>query len=195
MPLGNSQLAGIAYFDGNPSTAQVVGFDVAKGTLVIDQTNGELYQKVAAQGTNTGGYVTVGSQMERVTTALTTTSSYADIVGLTGFTLEAATTYKISGSLPITTAGIAINLNFTNAALVGSYAIGTLAATAVHEATALASVTDSQVFSRTSSAVLFVSFEAIVTTTLAATMKVQAKYVTTSGTINLGGTVTVTKVL
>jgi hypothetical protein len=196
MPLGNSELAGIAYYSGNPSSAPVVGFDVAKGTLVIDQTNGELYQKIAAQGTNTGGYVTVGSQMEKVTTALTTTASYVDIVGLTGFVLEAATTYKVSGSLPITAAnGVAINLNFLSAATVGFYSIGTLLTTATHIGAAPASVTDAVIFTGTG-ATTYIAFEAIIITALATTMKVQSKYITGSGAIvALGGTVTVTKVL
>jgi hypothetical protein len=196
MPLGNSELAGIAYFDGNPSAAQVVGFDVAKGTLVIDQTNGEVYQKIAAQGTNTGGYVTIGSQMERVTDAVAAISSYVDIVGLTGFALEAGTTYKVSGSLPITAAnGVAINLNFLTAATVGFYSIGTVATTANHVAAAPASVTNVDVYTGTT-AVTYVSFEAIIITALATTMKVQSKYTTGSGAIvALGGTVTVTKVL
>jgi hypothetical protein len=204
MPLGNSELAGIAYFDGNPSSAPVIGFDVAKGTLVIDQTNGELYQKIAAQGTNTGGYVTIGSQMEKVTTL----GSYVDpngdtlqdVVGLTGFVLEAATTYKISGAIPVSgssTGGIKINLNFSSSPTsTKSYAIASLASTALHQST-VGTTGDTQVFGR-AGLVLFVAFEAIVITALATTMKVQAaQFVSnaTASTVALGGTVTVTKVL
>lgn len=204
MPLGNSELAGIAYYSGNPSSAPVVGFDVAKGTLVIDQTNGEVYQKIAAQGTNTGGYVTIGSQMEKVTTA----GSYVDpsgdtlqdVVGLTGFALEAATTYKISGSLPVSgssTGGIKISLNFSSSPTsTKTYAIASLATTALHQST-VGATGDTQVFGR-AGLVLFVAFEAIVITALASTMKVQAaQFVNnaTASTVALGGTVTVTKVL
>lgn len=199
MPLGNSELAGIAYYSGNPSSAPVVGFDVAKGTLVIDQTNGELYQKNAAQGTNTGGYVTIGSQMEKVTTLLSKTSvTLEDIVGLSGFALEAATTYKISGSLPVTntsTGGALVSLNFLSTTAVSSYAIGTASGAAVHQGNA-GSGTNLTVIDK-GTQLLFVAFEGIITTTLATTMKVQAAQNNALGTTTfpLGGTVTVTKVL
>jgi len=202
MPLGNSELAGIAYYSGNPSSAPVTGFDVAKGTLVIDQTNGEVYQKIAAQGTNTGGYVTIGSQMEKVTTAgsYISNTTLAAVIGLTGFALEAATTYKINGSLPVNSSaagGIKISLNFISAATVGSYAIATNDITAAHAGLLPASTLNAEMFGK-AGAFRYVSFEAIVITALATTMQVQAAQHTSSAnecTLALGGTVTVTKVL
>lgn len=57
MPIpGKSFTAGIAYYAGNPASASLTAFDVPKGTLVLDTTNGVLYQKILGLGTNTSGY-------------------------------------------------------------------------------------------------------------------------------------------
>jgi len=159
-------------------------------------------KKIAAQGTNTGGYVTIGSQMEKVTTAgsYISNTTLAAVIGLTGFALEAATTYKINGSLPVNSSaagGIKISLNFISAATVGSYAIATNDITAAHAGLLPASTLNAEMFGK-AGAFRYVSFEAIVITALATTMQVQAAQHTSSAnecTLALGGTVTVTKVL
>ena len=53
---GSSTVAGLAYFAGNPSSADLKAFDEPAGTVVIDLTSGALRQKKAAQGTNVDGY-------------------------------------------------------------------------------------------------------------------------------------------
>lgn len=53
---GSSTVAGLAYFAGNPSSADLKAFDEPAGTVVIDTTSGALRQKKAAQGTNVDGY-------------------------------------------------------------------------------------------------------------------------------------------
>lgn len=45
-----------AEYAGDPSTAAVAAFDVEKGTIVADSTNGRSLVKTAALGTNTAGY-------------------------------------------------------------------------------------------------------------------------------------------
>jgi len=53
---GNSIVAGLSYYAGNPSSADLKSFDEPAGTIVIDLTSGALRQKKAAQGTNVDGY-------------------------------------------------------------------------------------------------------------------------------------------
>jgi len=53
---GNSFVSGLAYYVGDPASAAIASFDVPKGTIVIDPTNGGARIKTAALGTNTGGY-------------------------------------------------------------------------------------------------------------------------------------------
>lgn len=56
MANGNSSLFGFAYYAGDPNNAGVTSFNVAKGTIVVDGTNGNAYKKILALGTNTSGF-------------------------------------------------------------------------------------------------------------------------------------------
>lgn len=203
MPLGNSELAGIAYFSGDPSSAQVVGFDVAKGTLVIDADNGTVYQKIGSQGTNAGGYSSIGRQIKAVTTAGSyTVATLADVAGLTGFTIEAGAKYKFELDLPATTAstnGLVINLVSTTAPASCNFATtGMFVSTILNTIVASAS-TSIVLYSATTASLLNVKVVGyFVAGATAGTAKIQASQLTanaTASTITLGGTVTLTKIV
>jgi len=66
---GNSIVAGLSYFAGDPNTATVASFDEPQGTIVLDPTNAVARIKKTAQGANTAGYADI------LTSGLTTISS------------------------------------------------------------------------------------------------------------------------
>lgn len=124
---GNSFVQGIAYYSGDPSAAAVAAFNVPLGTLVLDTTNGVLYQKTAALGTNTGGYIlyrsatpgAVGASETKFCTTQfdavtgTTGATLTNVVGLTGFTLTAAGVYKYEVHIAgVSTANSGLKLGF-----------------------------------------------------------------------------------
>ena len=203
MPLGNSELAGIAYFSGDPSSAQVVGFDVAKGTLVIDADNGTVYQKTGPQGTNTGGYSSIGRQIKAVTTAGSyTVATLADVVGLTGFTIEAGAKYKFELDLPATTVsvhGLAINLVSTTAPALCNFATTGMFASSIANTIVASASTSIVLYSATTASLLNVKVVGyFVAGATAGTAKIQASQVAanaSASTITLGGTVTLTKIV
>ena len=205
MPLGNSELAGIAYFSGDPSSAQVVGFDVAKGTLVIDADNGTVYQKTGPQGTNTGGYSSIGRQIKAVTTAGSyTVATLADVDGLTGFTIEAGAKYKFELDLPATTVvatahGLAINLVSTTAPALCNFATTGMFASSIANTIVASASTSIVLYSATTASLLNVKVVGyFVAGATAGTAKIQASQVSanaSASTITLGGTVTLTKIV
>lgn len=91
---GSSTVAGLAYFAGNPSSADLKAFDKPAGTVVIDLTSGALRQKKAAQGTNVDGYSDVFTGI---------TNSAAGATG--GQSIAAETRTYITGSNVAITAG------------------------------------------------------------------------------------------
>ncbi len=203
MPLGNSELAGIAYYSGDPSSAPVVGFDVAKGTIVIDADNGTVYQKTGLQGTNTGGYSSIGRQIKAVTTAGSyTTATLADVAGLTGFTIEAGAKYKFELDLPTTTTnpyGLIINLVSTTAPISCNFSTtGLFAASIVNSIVASAS-TSIALYSAAAGSLLNVKVVGyFVAGAAAGTARIQASQYAanaSASTITLGGTVTLTKIV
>ena len=201
MPLGNSELAGIAYFSGDPSSAQVVGFDVAKGTLVIDADNGTVYQKTGPQGTNTGGYSSIGRQIKAVTTAGSyTVATLADVDGLTGFTIEAGAKYKFELDLPTTTSasGLKISLVSTTAPASCNFATTGLLAASIANTIVSSASQSIALYDFSTASVLNVKVVGyFIAGATAGTARIQAclNTGTTASTITLGGTVTLTKIV
>jgi len=76
MPLGSSEVFGLAYYTGDPSSAAIASFDVAKGTLVLDTTNGAAYIKTAALGTNTSGYLQLAKSTGATLISTITSKTY-----------------------------------------------------------------------------------------------------------------------
>lgn len=201
MPLGNSELAGIAYYSGDPSSAPVVGFDVAKGTLVIDADNGTVYQKTGPQGTNTGGYSSIGRQIKAVTTASTnSTTTLGDVIGLTDFKIEALAKYKFELDLPVTTAtsaGIKINLVTTVAPTLCNFCTTSMGASVVNAIVSSASSSIELYGLNTGSVINIKVVGYFVAGATAGTAKIQSANHSsgTASTITLGGTVTLTKIV
>ncbi len=80
MPLGAIETTGVAFWTGDPSSALVGNFDVPKGTLVIDNVNGALYQKTGVLGVNAASYKQligspVGTKIYRALLTQTTTNA------------------------------------------------------------------------------------------------------------------------
>ena len=124
---GKAFVQGLAYYSGDPSSASVASFDVPLGTLVLDVTNGVLYQKILAQGTNTAGYARVvtgqagavgTSETKFCTTQFdavtgTTGATLTNVVGMTGFTLTAAGVYRFDVNIAgVSTANSGLKLGF-----------------------------------------------------------------------------------
>ncbi len=75
MPLGQSELFGVAFYTGSPASASTAVFDVPKGTIVLDTTNGVAYLKILGIGTNTAGYdqMTMNAAVQTLTNKTFTT--------------------------------------------------------------------------------------------------------------------------
>lgn len=137
MPLpGNSTLPLLYFFNGSPVNAAVSAFNPVAGSVVIDYTNFNLYQKTSAQGDNSGyNLIATGSgaltpSSIRATGAVTTSSPTAGIgyaAGAGGAVTQI--TSKATGvTLNKTTGAITLN----NAALAaGAEATFTVADTSV----------------------------------------------------------------
>jgi len=151
---GKAFVQGLAYVTSDPSALAVAAFDVPPGTLVLDTTNGVLYQKVAALGTNTAGYILYRSNTpgavgasetkfcttEFVAVTGTTGATLTDVVGLTGFTMTAAGIYKFDvhlATVGTTNSGVKAGFGYTTttATSIESTAVGAAAAAIVTQHT------------------------------------------------------------
>lgn len=134
---GNAFVQGLAYYTGDPSTASVAAFDVPKGTLVLDTTNGVVYLKTAALGTNTAGYSTLLSN----TATQTLTNKTLTSPTITGGTLTG--TNVLTGSVQALTAAGAVNITtlVTTIASAGAIAL-TLADGAAGQIKVISMITD-----------------------------------------------------
>ena len=145
---GKSFAEGLAFYVGDPASAAVAAFDVPPGTIVLDQTNAVARLKTAAAGTNTAGYARLLVQgglngNTKVSTAQldATTTTLADIPGLTGFSLVAGATYHFEINLAGTAGGtggwkVAFNSATATLTSIQATAIGyTASAVAVSQTT------------------------------------------------------------
>jgi len=111
---GSSIVAGLSYFAGNPSSADLKAFDEPAGTIVIDLTSNALRQKKAAQGTNVDGYsdvftgVTNSAAEAQAPVAATRTYITGSNVSITAGRIAVGTLFRWRfGMTKTTNAGIA----------------------------------------------------------------------------------------
>lgn len=188
MPLtGKSDTIGLAFYSGNPASASTSSFDVPLGTLVLDTTNGVLYQKILALGTNTAGYARVitgqagaigTAETKFCTTQLDAASSttLANVTGLTGFTLTAAGVYAFDIALAGTATsngGWKVAFKYTTATLTDleSSAIGATASSLVTQHTTTA--TDQASLLASTTAIIYGRISGRITVNAGGTLAVQ----------------------
>lgn len=134
---GKAFVQGLAYCTSDPSALAVAAFDVPKGTIVEDTTNGVLYLKTAALGTNTAGYATLLTD----TGTFTLTNKTLTSPTITGATQTG--TNVLTGAIQALAAAGAVNLTtlITTIASAGAIAL-TLADGAAGQIKVISMITD-----------------------------------------------------
>lgn len=101
--IGKSFVMGLAYYTGNPTNVSTNVLNIPKGCLVLDMTNGVLYQKTSTTDNSTFVIIATASgtlTLPAIAGGLTASGSVAnDFSGSTGTFLTSTGMTTISGGL------------------------------------------------------------------------------------------------